>query len=103
MAAKLIALYKTPHDTAHFDEYYFSKHVPIAKKIKGLRRYVVSQGPIATPQGASSIHLIAELHFDSMADIQAALASPEGIAAGNDLGNFASGGVELLVCDTREA
>ena len=37
-----------------------------------------------------------------MAAIQAALASPEGVAAGNDLANFAAGGVDLLVFDTKE-
>ncbi|MBL8514234.1 MAG: EthD family reductase, partial [Betaproteobacteria bacterium] len=29
--AKLIALYKTPTDKAAFDDYYFGKHVPLAK------------------------------------------------------------------------
>ena len=100
--AKLIALYKHPEDTALFDRYYFEKHVPLAKTIPGLRRYEVSTGPVATPQGISQFHLIAELTFDSFAAIQAALTSPEGIAAGNDLGNFAGAGVDLLVFDSKE-
>ena len=36
--AKLIVLYKRPKDPKAFDAYYFSTHVPIAKKIPGLRR-----------------------------------------------------------------
>lgn len=36
-----------------------------------------------------------------MADIQVALASSEGRATAADLANFASGGVELLMFDTR--
>jgi len=32
-----------------FDKHYFEAHVPIAKKIPGLRKYEVSQGPVATP------------------------------------------------------
>ncbi len=100
--AKLIALYKRPEDPEHFDRYYYSRHVPLAKTIPGLRAYEVSTGPIATPQGAAPFHLIAQLEFDSMADIQSALASPQGIAAGNDLANFATGGVDLLVFDTKE-
>jgi uncharacterized protein (TIGR02118 family) len=100
--AKLVALYKIPQDAARFDAYYYEKHVPLAKTIKGLRRYEVSSGMVATAQGPSEFHLIAELTFDSLAAIQAALASPEGQATGADLANFATGGVDLLVFETRE-
>jgi len=100
--AKLIVLYGTPKSTADFDTYYFGTHVPIAKKIPGLRRYEVSSGPVATPQGASQYHMVAQLEFDSMAALGAALGSPEGKAAAGDLGKFATGGVELLVMETRE-
>jgi uncharacterized protein (TIGR02118 family) len=65
--AKLIVLYKRPKDPKAFDAYYFSTHVPIAKKIPGLRRYDVSRGSIATPTGPSDLHLVATLHFDNMA------------------------------------
>ena len=100
--AKLIALYKPPQDPEHFDDYYFNRHIPVAKKIPGLRRYEVSDGPIASPQGPAPLHLVAILSFDSMEAIQAALSSPQGVAAGNDLANFATGGVELLVFDSKE-
>lgn len=101
--AKVIALYRHPGNTAEFDTYYFAKHVPIAKKIPGLRRYEVSQGAVSPLQGgASAYHLAAILSFDSLAAIQQALASPEGQATAADLGNFATGGVELLVFDSRE-
>lgn len=99
--AKLVALYKQPQDAAHFDAYYFGTHVPLAKTIAGLRRYEVSVGPVATPQGPSPFHLIAMLTFDSMADIGKALASPEGQAVGADLAKFATGGVDLLVFDSK--
>lgn len=100
--AKLIALYKHPEDTAKFDAYYYGHHVPLAKTIPGLRRYEVSTGPVATPQGISQFHLMAELTFDSFAAIQAALTSPQGMAIGNDLANFAGAGVELLVFESKE-
>jgi len=101
--AKLIVLYKRPKDAETFDKYYFTTHVPIAKKIPGLRRYDVSQGPIATPAGPSELHLIATLHFDNMAAIQAAFASPEGKAAAADVAKFATGGVDMLFFDTADA
>jgi uncharacterized protein (TIGR02118 family) len=45
--------------------------------------------------------LIATLNFDSMADLSAALGSPEGQAAAADLSNFASGGATLLIHDSK--
>ena len=98
----LVVLYKTPKDPAAFDRHYFEKHVPIAKKIPGLRKYTVSQGPVATPAGPSAFYLIATLTFDSLAAIQAAFASPEGQAAGADVQSFASGGADMILYDTRE-
>jgi uncharacterized protein (TIGR02118 family) len=99
--AKLIVHYKRPPKA--FDEYYFATHVPIAKKIPGLRGYDVSRGPIATPTGLSALHLIATLHFDDMAAIHAAFASPEGKAAAADVAIFATGGVDMLFFDDVDA
>ena len=99
--ATLIALYKKPADAAAFDDYYFNKHVPLAKTITGLRRYEVSSGAVASGAGASDLHLVALLSFDSMEAIQQALGSPEGQATAGDLANFAQAGVELLMFDTK--
>jgi uncharacterized protein (TIGR02118 family) len=99
--AKLLVMYKTPSDTAAFDAYYVDTHAPLAKKLPGLRSYDVSRGPVATPAGASGFHLVAILAFDSLGTLQAALASPEGQAAVGDLANFATGGVDVLMFDSR--
>jgi uncharacterized protein (TIGR02118 family) len=100
--AELVVMYKTPKDLAAFDKHYFEKHVPIAKKIPGLRKYKVSQGPVATPGGPSAFHLIATLTFDDLAAIQAAFASAEGKAAAADVGTFATGGADMILYDTKE-
>lgn len=99
--AKLFALYRKPADERAFNTHYFSIHVPLAKKIPGLRRYEVSTGPVSTPQGDSPYHLAAILSFESMAAIQEALNSPEGQATATDLANYAQAGVELLVFESR--
>ena len=99
--ATLMVLYSKPTDAAAFDSYYFGKHVPLAKTIPGLRRYDVSHGPVATPEGPSPYHLVALLTFDSMAAIGAALESSEGLATAADLKNFAQAGVQLLMSETR--
>lgn len=100
--ARLVVMYKTPKDAATFDKYYFETHIPIAKKLPGLRKYEISQGPVVTPAGPSVFHLVATLHFDSLAAIQAAFASPEGQAAGADARSVATGGADMLLFDCRD-
>lgn len=97
--ATLLALYAQPTDPAAFDAYYFSTHVPIAKRVPGLLSYHVGRNP-GTIAG-TPCYLVAALEFASPEAIQAALASPEGQAAAADLGNFASGGVTLLSFDEQ--
>lgn len=100
--AKLVVLYKTPANPDAFDAHYSSTHIPLAKRIPGLRRYEISDGPVATPQGASPYHLVAVLGFDSLADLKAGLGSAEGRAAAADVGNFADGGADMLIFETKE-
>jgi len=102
--ARLLVLYKTPKDTAAFDKYYFETHVPIAKKIPGLKKYEVNQGPVGSPAGAPGIHRIAVLHFDDMRALQAALASAEGQAAAADVQNVAPepGDAQILIFEERK-
>ena len=98
--AQILVLYNAPADPAAFDRYYHQTHIPIAKKIPGLRSHVVSNGPVQALAGTAP-HLVAILQFDSMVDVDAALTSPEGQAAAGDLPNFASGGASLLIYDDK--
>ncbi len=100
--ARLVVIYGMPNDPAAFDRYYFVTHVPIAKKIPGLRNYEVSTGPIATPAGPAPHHLVAILTFDDLPAIANAFASPEGQATAADVRTFATGGVEMFLFDSRE-
>src|ERR1700721_2691762 len=100
--ARLLVMYKTPEDAAAFDKHYFSTHIPIAKKIPGLREYEVSHGPVLTPAGPSDFHLIATLDFDDMAAIQNAVASAEGQAAAADVQTFTTDPPQILLFDNRE-
>lgn len=97
--AQLLVLYGTPIDPPAFEGYYRQTHLPLAQKIPGVRKITISHGPVQALSGTAP-YLVGTLDFDSMADIQAALASPEGQAAAGDLPNFASGGATLLIFDT---
>jgi uncharacterized protein (TIGR02118 family) len=98
--AQLLVLYNSPADPAAFDRYYHQTHIPLAQKIPGLRSYLISSGPVQALAGTAP-HLIATLNFDSIADLSAALRSPEGQAAAADLSNFANGGATLLIHDSK--
>ena len=82
--AKMIAIYKTPDDKVAFDKHYFEVHIPLAKKLPGLRKYVVSKRPIVSTTGDSETYLIGTLHFDSLEAIKAAFASEVGQACAAD-------------------
>jgi uncharacterized protein (TIGR02118 family) len=100
--AKVLVIYKKPKSAEAFDKHYASVHIPLAKKIPGLKKFDISTGPVASPAGASDVHLVATLHFDSMDAVKAGLGSAEGKAAAGDLANFADGGVELYFFDTKD-
>lgn len=100
--ARLLVMYKTPRDAAAFDKHYFEKHVPLAKTIPGVRKYEVSQGPVMSPMGGATYHLVAILQFDNVAAIQSAFASAQGQAAVADVQSFATGGVDICMFDSRE-
>jgi uncharacterized protein (TIGR02118 family) len=100
--AQLVVTYKTPKDPAAFDKYYAETHIPLAKKLPGLRKYQISHGPVVGAAGASDIHLMAILTFDNMAAVQAAFGSEEGKAAAADVPKFASGGADITFFDTKD-
>ncbi|AII10863.1 EthD family reductase [Rhodococcus opacus] len=91
----LMVLYGQPTDPEAFRAYYRDTHLPIARKLPGVRaiRHTVD---IAAAEGASPFVAIFEADFDSAEDMGAALASPEGAAAQADVPNFATGGVQIL-------
>jgi len=100
--AMIIAMYKTPTDSAEFDRYYFGPHVKLAKKVPGLKGYRITRGPIMAMAGQQPYYLIAVLTFESMEAVQAALASKEGQAVAADLANFATGGVEVFFSESEK-
>lgn len=99
--AKLYAIYQQPADAAAFDTYYYDTHVPLAKKIPGLRSYEVTRGDVMGMAGKHAVYLVATLSFDSLAAIASAMASTEGQATAADLANFASAGVDVMMADSE--
>jgi uncharacterized protein (TIGR02118 family) len=96
---KLVVAYGAPEDPAAFDSYYAETHVPLAQKIPGLRRFEAGK-VLGTPDGSPApYYLIAELAFDDPEQLQAAMESQEGRATADDLSNFATGGVTMMIAE----
>jgi uncharacterized protein (TIGR02118 family) len=98
---KLTVLYRKPASCVEFDNYYTNVHAPLAAKLPGLRRYEIAN-VTGTFSGESPYHMIAELYFDDVNALNAAMSSPEGKAAGKDVSNFAKDLVQMMICDVKE-
>jgi uncharacterized protein (TIGR02118 family) len=97
--ATTLVLYDPPEDPKVLDEYYIHVHVPLAKSIPGLTRFVVSNGPVSTA-GSAPYRLPHEPTFDSAGAMRAGMSSPQGIAATEDVANSAQS-VTILTFDER--
>lgn len=95
---KLIALYQKPADVEAFNSHYRNVHIPLANKMPGLRRCDLGW-VTGSPAGEARYHLVAELYFDNLEALNAAMKSPEGKAAAKDLMTFAGSIVHLMVAD----
>ena len=102
--ARMVVIYKKPADVKAFEKHYFETHIPLAKKIPGLRKYEISRGPIMVLAGPPDVHLIGTVYFDDFDAMKKGFASPEGQAAGADRRLYApdDSGVQMFVFDDRE-
>ena len=99
---KLLVLYGHPQDPVAFDEYYREVHIPLAKRMKGLKKWTIGK-VLGTPDGQPSpYYSLAELYMESRAEFETLLSSPEGQAAVADVPNYATGGVTFLFSDVEE-
>ena len=82
MTARFLALYETPADPEAFDRHYRQIHIPLLRHLPELRQYTISND--VTALHGAPCYLIAELEWDTMDELRAAFASPEGRATAAD-------------------
>jgi uncharacterized protein (TIGR02118 family) len=98
VTARLIVLYSPPDDPAAFDAHYREVHTPIVQRYPGLRNLRVTRASGVAGRDPA-FYLVAEMAFDSRAELDAALASDAGRESGLDLRGFAGAGVTMLIAD----
>ncbi|MEV6053159.1 EthD family reductase [Streptomyces sp. NPDC052107] len=88
MTARFLALYETPADPGAFDRHYREVHIPLGRRLPGLRRYTVGR-ETAPVRGGAPYYLVATLEWDSVEELRAAFASAEGRATAADAARLA--------------
>ena len=81
--------YEQPSDVAEFDRHYFDVHVPLAKRLPGLRRYSISRNP-TTVRGSEHYYLVALLEWDDMDSLRQDFASSLGREMTRDVDHLAT-------------
>jgi uncharacterized protein (TIGR02118 family) len=85
---KLVVMYPKPKDPAHFDRYFRETHIPLVKKMPGLRGS--SFGPATGPDGKDGAFFWVFVgDFASAQALNDALASSEGQVVVADISNYA--------------
>jgi uncharacterized protein (TIGR02118 family) len=97
LSVRLSVFYRHPPDPAAFDAYYFSTHVPLARRLPGLKRLDIAKVLKDDPEFPSSYYLVADLWFATDRALRDSMSSPEGVIATGDLKNFASSGWSVVV------
>ena len=98
---RLLVLYGQPKDAAAFDKYYQDTHIPIARRMKGLKKWSIGK-VLGTPDGKPTpFYYVADLYMESREDFEQLLASPEGQAAVADVPNYATGDATFLYTEVE--
>ncbi len=96
---RLTVLYGHPADPAEFDRYYREVHIPLAKKMQGLKGWTIGKCQAAEVGEKPPYYMIVGLYAENREAMEAILESPAGRATVADVANFATGGAKFLYDD----
>ena len=102
--AKLIVMYPQPKDLDAFERAYSNEHIPMAASIfqaAGATKAVLSKAT-GSPTGAPAFHRIVEIHFPSLATLQACAASKSGQDALAHAHKISNGGAPVVMIAEEE-
>jgi uncharacterized protein (TIGR02118 family) len=103
-AAKAIVLYPYPRDVNVFERVYTEEHVPMVndQNFKGIQKFVASR-VVGTADGtAPPFYRLAELHFPSMEELQAAAGSASAQKVVAHAFSISSGGKPVVLIAEEE-
>jgi uncharacterized protein (TIGR02118 family) len=80
-----------------FARYFLNVHAPLARKMLGLKKYVVNIVQRPPPYKEPEFDGVAELWFDDRESMKRAFSSAEGVVTQKDTEKFASKTVSLFI------
>jgi uncharacterized protein (TIGR02118 family) len=98
--AIVTVLYNTPKDTAAFEKYYSTKHIPLVQASQdeiGFVRADLTKFSSTADGKKPTYYRQAELYFNSMDDLKKGMATPGFKKVADDLPKFATGGLTGLI------
>jgi uncharacterized protein (TIGR02118 family) len=98
--AIVTVIYKAPKDTAAFEKYYAETHLPLveaSQKEIGFTRAELTRFNANLDGSKPARYRQAELYFPSLAAARKGIATPAFKRVGDDLANFADGGLDALI------
>ncbi len=100
---RLLVLHNKPEDVDAFERHYREVHIPLAKKLPGLRNCQFGRNAVAI-HGVEPYYLIAQLEWDDMAGLQTAFQPAEGRATAEDVTFLEklSPGVRSMIYEVEE-
>ena len=101
-AVKFLVLYPRPKDIETFEKLYQNEHVPMAvEKLAGKTKFVATK-VLGSPAGTPPFYRVAEIHFPSMAALEACAASEGGQQTLAHARSISSGGEPIFLIAEEE-
>src|SRR5712692_9311080 len=98
----MIVLFGKHLDTQLSEKHYLEDHVPVAKKMPGLKKYTVHK-VVGAPRGDPAYYQVVELEFENMDSLKNALNSQAGKDSGRHGVKIATGGITFLYAESKQA
>jgi uncharacterized protein (TIGR02118 family) len=102
--AKIVVLYPAPRDVSAFERAYTHDHAPMVtpQNFKGMTKFTASKIVGTADGSAPPFHRIAELHFPSLATLQAAAGSASAQRVVEHAVSISSGGKPIVLIAEEE-
>ena len=100
--ASILVLFGKPQNPQEFDELYWKQHVPMARKMPGLKKFTVHK--VSAPPGREPpFYQVVEMEFDTMEQLKAATKSPASQESTGHASKIATGGMTFLYTESKQA
>ncbi len=101
---KLVVVWNPPENMSPeaFDRRYFAEHVPLARSIPGVRKYLVTKFLEAPDGSPARYYRMAELYYDTLDAVRLGRASAQSQAARQQIVDWKWRDVHFMIGDESE-